>query len=150
MLLAPSSGRGEAVRPDMERVAQKEAVRSLRKPTLEDVLRRWWEGKFSLPWSDERAQSLTLFELTKLYWEDVYKNDSKALMEASKNERGEIVFEETGDPMIDKWEKEISLGVVPDLTEGLSRAELGAMEREQAAVARARAGMAALADHDTG
>lgn len=108
------------------------------------MLRRWWERKFSLPWSDDRAQTLTLFELTKLYWEDVYANDPKMLLEAAKNERGDVIFEETGDPQIDKWEKEIAMGGTPDLTEGLSLVELAAMKREQAAVDHARAGMAAL------
>lgn len=112
------------------------------------MLRRWWERKFSLPWSDERAQTLTLFELTKLYWEDQYANDPKALLNAAKNERGDIVFEETGDPQIDKWEKEIAMGGTPDLNEGLTLAELDALKREQAAMARAQAGIAALTADD--
>lgn len=112
-------------------------------------MRRWWERKFSLPWSDERAQSLTLFELTKLYWEDIYASDSKALMEASRNENGDVVFEETGDPLIDKWEKEIAMGAKPDLTEGLTQEELDRMRADQANAERAKAGMDALfADED--
>ena len=107
-------------------------------------MRRWWERKFSLPWSDERAQSLTLFELTKLYWEDIYANDNKALMEAARNENGEIVFEETGDPLLDKWEKEIAMGVNPDLTEGLTPEQLERMKTEKQEHARAEAGMAKL------
>lgn len=113
------------------------------------MLRRWWERKFSLPWSDERAQSLTLFELTKLYWEDIYTSDSKALMEAARNENGDVVFEETGDPLIDKWEKELAMGVKPDLTEGMTPEELDRMKAERMKVAHAEAGMAALfADED--
>lgn len=33
------------------------------------------------------------------------------------------MFSDTGDPLIDKWEAELSAGLTPDLTEGMSPAE---------------------------
>lgn len=33
---------------------------------------------------------------------------------------GEFKFEDSGDPLLDKWEEELAKGVTPDLEEGLS------------------------------
>lgn len=40
-----------------------------------------------------------------------------------KGEDGEIVFTDTGDPLIDKWEAELAAGLMPDLTEGMPEKE---------------------------
>jgi hypothetical protein len=65
-------------------------------------------------------------------YEDRFESDPKALLEASRGEDGEIVIEETGDDLIDKWEKELAQGLQPDLTEGLSKQELEKLEKERA------------------
>lgn len=49
------------------------------------------------------------------FWEDYYEDHK---LEARKDEDGEVRFE-TGDPYIDKWEKEIAMGLTPDLLEDL-------------------------------
>lgn len=53
------------------------------------------------------------------------------MLEAARGPDGEIHFEETGDPLIDKWEREIREGITPDLTEGLSKKALSQLEQER-------------------
>ena len=51
-----------------------------------------------------------------MFWEDYYlKNPT----ESKTTKDGNVVFQ-TGDPLIDKWEQELQLGVTPDLLEGVS------------------------------
>lgn len=40
-----------------------------------------------------------------------------------RGEDGEIVIDDTGDPLLDKWERELAMGLEPDLEEGLSEEE---------------------------
>lgn len=51
------------------------------------------------------------------------------MFKAGKGEDGEMVFEETGDPLIDKWEEELSKGLTPDLTEALSQESIAKMRK---------------------
>jgi len=67
--------------------------------------------------------------LTEFY-EDLFEENPDALLKAAKNADGEIVFDETGDPLIDKWEKELAQGITPDLTEGMSDEALASLEKE--------------------
>lgn len=82
-----------------------------------DLLRRWWEDKYRLPWTHETCQDYTYIELLTLFWEDYYH---KYPVEAKRISDGKEVKFVTGDPLIDKWEEEIAKGLDPDLTEGLS------------------------------
>ncbi len=43
------------------------------------------------------------------------------------------MFGETGDPLFDKWEKELAMGIEPDLTEGLPQEEKEKLFKEQEA-----------------
>jgi hypothetical protein len=79
-----------------------------------------------------------LFELLVERYEDLFEADPEALREASKNEDGELVFEETGDELIDKWERELALGLDPDLTEGLSKDMVKNLEKNSEKAKRAR------------
>lgn len=84
-------------------------------------LRRWWVGKYKLPWTHEAAQNATPFELLVELYEDHFDENPREQFDMLRNaESGEIEFEETGDELIDKWEKELALGITPDLSEGLS------------------------------
>jgi hypothetical protein len=56
-----------------------------------------------------------LFQLLTNFYEDYY---SKHKLESQKDETGQVILE-TGDPLIDKWEKELAMGLDPDVTEGL-------------------------------
>lgn len=53
------------------------------------------------------------------YWEDILEDNPKGLREAAKDEFGELVYENTGDDFVDKWEQEIAQGLTPDLSEAL-------------------------------
>lgn len=100
------------------------------------MLRRWATRTFGLPWTHELIQSATRFELLSWYWEDLFVKEPRLMLEASKDERGEIVFDETGDPLLDKWESEIARGITPDLEEGLPPQEKERLRRERAQMRR--------------
>jgi hypothetical protein len=61
---------------------------------------------------------MTTLELLTNFWEDQFHQDKSSLR---KTKSGEIIFRDTGDDLIDKWEKEFSMGLEPDLFEGLSQ-----------------------------
>lgn len=67
-----------------------------------------------------------------MYWEDYYQ---KHPTDAKRVGEGKEVKFVTGDPLLDKWEEELSKGLTPDLTEGLApedRAkELAAIRRNE-------------------
>ena len=102
------------------------------------MLRRWWTKKYKLPWTSNNIEELTIVDLLTEFYEDLYESDKTALWEASRGEDGEIMFEETGDPLFDKWEKEFHMGITPDLTEGLPEEDRAALFKEQARAKRAR------------
>jgi len=77
------------------------------------------EEKYKIPWTHEAIQNQTFIELLTNYWEDYYIEHP---LEAKKSPSGEVVFQ-TGDPLIDKWEQELAMGLNPDLTEGFSSEE---------------------------
>jgi hypothetical protein len=79
------------------------------------MLRRWAEEKYQLPWNHEVFQDSTVLELLTIYWEDYYL---KHPVDARRTASGHVVYQ-TGDPLIDKWEREQAAGLEPDLTEGL-------------------------------
>lgn len=83
------------------------------------ILRRWWTEKYRLPWTHSGFQNATIFDLLVEYYEDIFEEDPKAMLAAARTDDGEVIFEETGDPLIDKWEREMAQGITPDLTEGL-------------------------------
>jgi len=75
------------------------------------------------------VQRMTPLELLILFWEDYYHKNP---IDAKRTESGEVFFE-TGDSLIDKWEREIAMGLEPDLLEGMPPEE---REREAAALER--------------
>jgi len=91
------------------------AAARIKEPGLLDVLRRWVEDKYKLPWTHEAIQDQTLLELLTSYWEDYYEDHR---LEAQRDSKGEVTFS-TGDPYIDKWERELAMGLEPDLLEDL-------------------------------
>lgn len=95
---------------------------------MEVFLRRWWTKKYQKSWISKEFQEHNIFELLVEYYEDLYDQNN---LEAYKDESGEIVFNETGDPLIDKWEEELARGIMPDLTEDLSQEELARLEKEK-------------------
>ena len=59
-----------------------------------------------------------MLELLTDFWEDYYITNPT---ESKRTETGEMVYTNTGDPLIDKWEQEIAQGLVPDLYEGVAK-----------------------------
>lgn len=105
---------------------------------MEVLLRRWWTKKYQLPWTHELFQESQSHELLIEFYEDLFENDPRAMLEAARDEEGEVVFEETGDPLIDKWEKELAQGITPDLTEGMSPVVLAKLNKKSAQQKRAK------------
>lgn len=84
------------------------------------MLRRWWTKKYQLPWTPNNICDFTVLDLLTEFYEDLFEDNKTALYEASRDGDGEIMFESTGDDLIDKWERELAMGLEPDLTEGMS------------------------------
>ena len=95
------------------------------------MLRRWWSRKYKLPWTHELFQQETEFDLLVEMLEDHFEEDPKAALEVWRGASGEIEFSDTGDDLIDKWERELAMGLEPDLTEGISEATRKQLEKEQ-------------------
>ncbi len=111
-------------------------------------LRRWWTNKYKQPWTHKAFQEASIFELLVEYYEDVFEKDPQAMLEAGRGEDGEVVFEETGDPLIDKWEKELAMGITPDLTEGLPAHEIKRLNEEKKNIAIAKKQLGQITDLD--
>ena len=94
-------------------------------PSVLESLSQWWEEKFKLPSNHELFQNSTLFELLADFWEDYYYKNP---LEAFRNEKGEVQFSNTGDELIDKWEKELAEGKSPDYLEGFNAEDLEKLE----------------------
>lgn len=91
------------------------------------------EEKFQIPWTHNAIQQLDVFELLIMFWEDYYRKNP---IESRRTEDGRVIFQNTGDALIDKWEAEMAAGLEPDLLEGLSPEERA---REAAALERLKA-----------
>ena len=109
--------------------AKEIAKNNHRHPTLTTMLRKWWTDKYRLPWTPNNLGDLTTLDLLTEFYEDLFEKDKTALFEASRGEDGEIMFESTGDTLIDKWEQELAMGLEPDLTEGIGADTLEAMKQ---------------------
>jgi hypothetical protein len=83
-------------------------------------LERWWSTKYKLPSSHKLFQETTFFEHLVDYFQDYYEANP---LESHRNDDGTIQFKDTGDSIIDKWEKEISEGNTPDLFETFSESQ---------------------------
>lgn len=99
---------------------------------METFLRRWWTGKYKLPWTHESYQNSNEFENLVEYFEDAFEKDPHAALDAVRDEHGEIYFDDFAfDPQISKWEQELKQGIQPDLTEGLSQTERNRLKAQQ-------------------
>lgn len=112
------------------------------------MLRRWWTSKYRQPWTPSNIEDFTILELLTEFYEDVFEKDKTALFEASRGEDGEIMFESTGDDLIDKWEQEIAAGLEPDMTEGMTAEDKAELSKEAATKVKARKQAAVLSDID--
>jgi len=110
----------------LKQIAKREVEQGLGK------LRNWWASKYTLPTNHELFMSRSIGSLNIEMFEDLYVKRSdleRSLETASGKENGSIVRqineinaileEETyvDDPLIDKWERELAEGKIPDLEE---------------------------------
>lgn len=80
-------------------------------------LRRWWTKKYQRSHRSREFQEYTVFELVTEFFEDYYSENKSEMYELSD------AFVSLGDPIIDKWEREVRSGLVPDLMEDLPAEE---------------------------
>lgn len=73
------------------------------------------------------------------FYEDLFEDKPEEMLKAAKGDDGEVIFEETGDPLIDKWEQELAQGIIPDLTEGMSPEAVSQLKQEQMNKAKIKA-----------
>lgn len=108
------------------------------------ALKRWWVGKYKLPPTHPLFEGQSMAALTLEMFEDLYvrreeiKRDLKDVSSAKERlelmdalqkldealgERDEATDPNgpmvTGDPLVDRWERELAAGRMPDLDEGL-------------------------------
>lgn len=97
----------------------------------------WWCKKYNLPPNHELLQSRTLPDLELEFLEEILLERADLVDQLSKiselSTRSQLSSklaklnkiledapdEESDDPLIDKWEKELDEGKIPDLNEGL-------------------------------
>jgi hypothetical protein len=115
---------------DLVEYAKKTAARNLKDPSLQTSLRRWWVRKYGLPWTSPHAQQQTEAELLVEFYEDWFHEHPEERRKVLSKD-GEFYFEETGDEQIDKWEKELAMGLEPDLEEGLAPAAREQLKKER-------------------
>lgn len=101
-----------------------------------------------MPSTHDLFQNATTFDLLVEFFEDQFEKDPNSMLMAAKGDDGEIVFEETGDPLIDKWEKELAMGLTPDLTEGMSERDKKILENEREKKKHARSVISKVSDID--
>lgn len=95
------------------------------------ALRQWWCEKFRLPWTSREFQESTEFELEVAYWEDHFRANPDEIIDEYRDEHGNIVLPSTGDKLLDRFEAQLARGEAPDLEEGLSKEQRGALQRER-------------------
>jgi hypothetical protein len=80
-------------------------------------LRMWWTKKYQKSPRSPEYLSYTIFDLVVEFFEDYYDQNRGEMHNL------DLPFAGTGDDMIDKWEREIRAGIVPDLMEDLPSEE---------------------------
>lgn len=78
------------------------------------LLRMWWTKKYQKSPKSAEYNEYTIWEMMVEFFEDLYSENP-----AEAHEDGDVPHV-TGDPLIDKWEKEIAEGLTPDLSEGMT------------------------------
>ena len=76
-------------------------------------LRMWWTKKYQKSPRSPEYESYTIFDLMVEFFEDYYDQNKTEMYDL------DLPFSTFGDPMIEKWEKEIRSGIVPNLMEDL-------------------------------
>ena len=100
-------------------------------------IKQWWRDKYNLPTNHELFQTSTWTELQMEMFQDLARRreelrqhledqayDSSKTIEAI-NSINEVFGDprEVWDPLVDKWERELAEGKIPDLDETLADLE---------------------------
>ncbi len=94
------------------------------------LLRRWWVRKYALPPTSAEYLAYTVEELLVEFFEDYFERHPDQQIRREVHERSGHAYFVTGDPLVDRWERELAEGREPDLDEGLT-AEQRAAEDAQ-------------------
>ncbi len=102
---------------------------------MSHLLRRWWVEKYRLPPTSAEYLAYTAEDLLVEFFEDHFAAHPEQELRRKVHERSGQPYYVTGDPLIDKWEREIAEGNEPDLDEALTDAQRAeeAAQRELAA-----------------
>ena len=73
----------------------------------------WWTKKYQKSPLSPEFQSYTIFELVVEFFEDYYSENKSEMYEIDD------AFVSLGDPLIDKWEREVRAGLTPNIMEDL-------------------------------
>ncbi len=92
--------------------------------------------KYGLPPTSDEYLRYTPEELIVEFFEDYFESHPAERLERQVHEASGQPYFVTGDPLIDKWEREIAEGREPDLDEALTPAQ---RETEESHLARLRA-----------
>jgi len=98
---------------------------------------RWWTKKYRLPSNHSLYLDSVLEDLLVEFFEDYYIDNP---LEVYRTEEGKIFFSNTGDDLIDKWEREIADGKEPDLTEAFNEQNIDKIKRWAVSRQRRREG----------
>lgn len=76
--------------------------------------------KYRLPPTSDEYLRYTAEELLVEFYEDYLAERPELQVHRDVDERTGQAFFVTGDPLVDKWEREVAAGLEPDLDEALS------------------------------
>ena len=92
---------------------------------------KWWVRKYKLPSNHELFTSQTLFDLLVEYYEDIFEAHP---LEKYRQDDGQIMLSDTGDALIDEWERQLAAGQEPNIQEAFSEevwAKINRLSRKQ-------------------
>ena len=103
-------------------------------------IRIWWTKKYQKSPNSDEFRRYTLFELMTEFYEDVYTHRPDDMPDL---DLPEVV---AGDDMVNKWEREISEGVEPDILEDLPPEVANKLKRWSARVHELKQGSGGFVD----
>lgn len=98
-------------------------------------LARWWSKKYKLPSNHELFEARTILEHVVDFYQDYYEENP---LESYRNKDGVVVFSNTGDALIDKWEAAIAEGKDIDLSEAFTDEQRADLKAKLAKAASSR------------
>lgn len=91
-------------------------------------MQRWWCKKFNRPRKDPLLLSYTYEELMVEYFEDLIEADPNEAFSPAALEEGRVV-RTSGDPVADRWQREIAEGKAPEIVVDVPEADRERLKR---------------------